>query len=131
MDLERVLIDHGLYQKEARAMIETWRDSWFEEGTRLFYIVPRQTIDSVLTLNIQPTPSKTARVFVARMELITPEIQDDVRQAIARNDRSALERYGRFLEPAAKRIGASSTLLDAVYAKYSNDAGKCSTTRLR
>ncbi len=36
-----MLIAQGLYQDEAQAMLETWRDSWFEEGSRLLYIVPR------------------------------------------------------------------------------------------
>jgi hypothetical protein len=125
MDLKRVLINHGLFEKEARAMIETWRDSWFEEGARLFYIVPRQTIDSVLTLNIEPKPLEMNRVFVGRMEIITPEIQDDVRRALAVNDRSTLEKYGRFLEPIAKRIGVHSALLDSVYAAYSDRTTNC------
>jgi hypothetical protein len=30
----------GLFPKEAHAMVDTWRDSWFEEGTRAFYILP-------------------------------------------------------------------------------------------
>jgi len=30
----------GLYQDEAHAMLETWRGSWFEEGSRLLYICP-------------------------------------------------------------------------------------------
>jgi hypothetical protein len=125
MDLERTLIDHGLYQREARAMIETWRDSWFEEGTRLIYIVPRQTIDSVLTLNIKPAPLETTRVFVGRMEIITPEIQDDVKAAIAHSDRSTLEKYGRFLEPIARQIGARNELLDSIYNSYGNRVPDC------
>jgi hypothetical protein len=36
------LVEFGLYRKEAEPMVETWRDSWFEEGIRLFYIVPRE-----------------------------------------------------------------------------------------
>ncbi|MBC7909606.1 MAG: hypothetical protein H7Y30_03845, partial [Pyrinomonadaceae bacterium] len=35
-DLERILIAEGLYQKEERSMIQTWRDSWFVEGLRVF-----------------------------------------------------------------------------------------------
>ena len=50
--LTRMLVAHGLYEKEAAAMVETWRDSWFEEGTRLFYIVPQASIDGVLPLDI-------------------------------------------------------------------------------
>lgn len=121
-DLERTLTGQGLYQKEARAMIETWRDSWFEEGTRLFYIVPQRTIDSILPLEIKPAPSQIARVFVGRMEIITHAIQEDVKQAITKNDRPALEKYGRFLEPIANRIGARSQLLDSVYASYFSGA---------
>ena len=125
MDLERNLIEAGLYQKEARAMIETWRDSWFEEGTRLFYIVPRQAVDSILPLSIQPAPAETARVFVGRMEIITPEIQDDERQALARNDRATLERYGRFLEPIAKRIGIKTAFLDSPSTSDWSRAATC------
>src|SRR5262249_40442320 len=32
--LEQTLTEAGLYPKEAAAMVETWRDSWFEEGAR-------------------------------------------------------------------------------------------------
>ncbi len=120
MDLERVLISQGLYEKEARAMIETWRDSWFEEGTRLFYIVPRQAVDSILPLDIQPAPSDVARVFVGRMEIITPAIQQDLRQAVAANDRPALQKYGRFLDAIAKRAGIRSPVIDSVNAAYIN-----------
>ncbi len=41
-DLETTLVAQGLFPKEAQAMVETWRDSWFEEGSRLIYIVPSQ-----------------------------------------------------------------------------------------
>jgi hypothetical protein len=118
--LERVLTDHGLYPKEAHAMVETWRDSWFEDGSRLLYIVPRAVVDSVLPLDIRPLPQETSRVFVGRMELITPEIQSDVRQALARNDRAGLSKYGRFLEPIADRIRAKSPLLDSIYDTTEN-----------
>ena len=39
-ELEGMLVAQGLYQDEAHAMVETWRGSWFEEGSRLLYIVP-------------------------------------------------------------------------------------------
>ena len=41
-ELVRILVANGLYEKEAQAMVDTWSDSWFEEGARLLYIVPRQ-----------------------------------------------------------------------------------------
>jgi hypothetical protein len=124
-DLEQTLVGQGLYSREARAMLETWRDSWFEEGTRLFYIVPQRAIDSILPLTIQPAPSEINRVFVGRMEIITPMIQSDVQAAIAKNDRATLEKYGRFLEPIAKRVGTQSPLLDSIYSSYIEQTGTC------
>jgi hypothetical protein len=41
--LENALVTEGLFPKEAHAMVETWQDSWFEEGSRLIYIVPSRT----------------------------------------------------------------------------------------
>jgi hypothetical protein len=126
MDLERVLIDHGLYPREAHAMVETWRDSWFEEGTRLFYIFSKQSVDSVLPLTVEPAPGEISRVFVGRMEIITPEIQNDVRQALAQKDMPTLEKYGRFLQPIAQRIGVlNDPLLDSAYKSYDSRGTTC------
>jgi len=98
-DLEGILIAQGLYQNEAQAMVQTWRDSWFEEGSRLLYIVPREFVDKVLPLTIKPAPLDTARVFVGRLELVTPRTQEAVARAFAEHDQSALDKYGRFLDP--------------------------------
>jgi hypothetical protein len=98
-ELEGILIAQGLYQNEAQAMVQTWRDSWFEEGSRLLYIVPREFIDSVLPLSIKPSPIDTTRVFVGRLELVTPATEETVARAFAKRDRATLAKYGRFLEP--------------------------------
>ncbi len=58
----------GLYPKEALAMVDTWSDSWFTEGARVFYIVPRATVDSLLPLTVVPQPTEIHRVFVGRVE---------------------------------------------------------------
>ena len=97
--LEGVLISQGLHPEEAHAMLETWKSSWFEEGARLIYIVPRSFVDSVLPLNIQPAPAKTARVFVGRLELITLATQQAVESAFTTGDRATLAKYSRFLDP--------------------------------
>jgi len=83
-ELEQILVAHGLYRKEAQAMVNTWRDSWFEEGMRVFYIVSRKTIDSILPLSIDPVPSEVTRVFVGRIELMTPHTPARFKQAAAR-----------------------------------------------
>jgi hypothetical protein len=110
--LERVLIEHGLYPKEARAMIATWRDTWFEEGSRLFYIAPQRVVDAVLPLEITPRPAEVVRVFVGRIELMTRQTLADVRNALLTNDQRALAQYGRFLEPFMTRVFAASSPAD-------------------
>jgi hypothetical protein len=107
-DLENALVAQGLFPKEAQAMVETWRDSWFEEGSRLIYIVPSRAIDAILPLQIEPAPSQTARVFVGRIELITPETTRAVEDAIANRDWSTIDRYYRFLDPILTRISSEN-----------------------
>ena len=106
-ELERMLVSAGLYPKEAAAMVETWRDSWFEEGTRVLYVVPPRAVDAILPLRVTPAPAAVARVFVGRMDVVTPDAQRTVANAIATNDRATLERYGRFLLPITDRILAA------------------------
>ena len=93
------LVEFGLYRKEAEAMVETWRDSWFEQGMRLFYIVPRAMVDRVLPLNVAPAPSAVARVFVGRVEILSPASKDRIRSLSASGDTDALRKLGRFLGP--------------------------------
>jgi hypothetical protein len=98
-DLEDVLVDQGLYPDEAHAMVETWRDPWFEEGSRLIYIVPRGFIEGVLPLTINPRPAQMVRVFVGRLEVVTLATARAVETAIAAKDDVTLNKYGCFLEP--------------------------------
>jgi len=104
-DLEAVLVSQGLFEKEAHAMVQTWKDSWFEEGARLIYIVPRASIASILPLEIEPA-AQIERVFVGRIELITPEILERAEAAVVNRDAKALRPYGRFLEPILNRVQA-------------------------
>jgi hypothetical protein len=98
-ELEGTLVAQGLYQDEAHAMVETWRSSWFEEGSRLLYIVPRTFVDGVLPLTIHPAPAQTVRVFVGRLEIVTPATEKAVERALNAGDNAALKTFGRFLEP--------------------------------
>jgi hypothetical protein len=108
-DLEGMLISQGLHADEAHAMLETWKTSWFEEGSRLFYIVPRSFVDSVLPLSISPTPTEITRVFVGRLELITPATEQAVESAFTSGDRATLAKYSRFLEPILQTMIQQST----------------------
>ena len=126
-DLETALVAQGLFPKEAHAMLDTWRDSWFEEGSRLIYIVPSPTVDAILPLQIEPAPSATVRVFVGRIELVTPETERSVESAFAKSDWSALGRYSRFMDPILKRIypGNSSKVneIEQLFRKFQGAEG--------
>ena len=95
-------------------MVRTWSDSWFEEGLRVFYIFPRELTDTLLPLTITPQPAEINRVFVGRVEVITPEMEQQIEAAVqafrSRSDeeRSSairiVQRYGRFAEPVLRHL---------------------------
>jgi hypothetical protein len=118
-DLEKVLKGQGLYEKEAKAMIKTWRDSWFEPGLRVFYTVPRAVTDRVLPIELKPAPSSLVRTLVGRAEIITPELEATLTSLAAdlgaetfeKRDAAskALLAYGRFAEPVLRKILEKTT----------------------
>lgn len=108
--LETSLVGHGLYAREAKAMVDTWRDSWFEEGTRVFYILREADVNAMLPLEIEPRPSHVARVFVGRMEVITPATRAAVETALVARDAGSLRPYGRFVLPISERILADQAV---------------------
>jgi len=115
------LVQEGLFSDEAQAMVNTWSRSYFRtEGTRVLYLVPRAQIDQTLPLQIQAytprgavAPTHLERVFVGRVECLTPEEEarietwlrdlgssDAGRAAAAR---AGLVALGRFAEPHLQR----------------------------
>ena len=69
----------GLTREEAVAMVETWRESWLgETGLRVLELMPREWVDATLPLTISPAPAELERVFVARWELLSPELETSV-----------------------------------------------------
>lgn len=72
------LVATGLFEKEAKAMVKTWDDSWFEEGLRVFYVVPPNQTEAILPLKVKPAPKKTVRTMVGRLELLRPDDVDAV-----------------------------------------------------
>ena len=118
-DLTAALEQSGLYPKEAAAMIETWRDSWFEQGMRAIYLMPRATVDTVLPLRVTPAPKETQRVFVGRVEILSPWTERTIRAAMETNDANKLDRFERFLDPFLKQIRAKGGLMESPLAtKY-------------
>jgi hypothetical protein len=107
------LLEEGLYPREASAMVNTWRDSWFkEEGMRVLYVLPRAWTDGILPLKLDPAPEKVVRVMVGRAELLCKPLQEQLSSDFAKaadGDIGAaaeavakLKKLGRFAEPAAQ-----------------------------
>jgi hypothetical protein len=103
-ELQMLLVQQGLFPKEAAAMIETWKDSWFEEGTRVIWLVPRPAVNGVLPIGITPTPAALTRVFVGRTEVLSPATRAELSAALAGADLPVLAQYGRFLEPFLRQL---------------------------
>jgi hypothetical protein len=109
------LVKQGLYRKEADAMIATWNDSWFEEGMRVFYLLPQAFVDHQLPLSIQPAPAKIARVFVGREEILSSYMKDRLKTALDAGDTRTLDQFGRFLAPFMHHVKPRETPVIANY----------------
>ena len=125
-ELITALVGFGLYPKEASAMLETWRDSWFEEGTRVLYIMPRRDVDSVLPLTVTPVPQRITRVFVGRAEVLSPSTKETLRDAVDRGDYSSLEKFGRFLDIYAQRLKLRGAAIQSALASLAQPGGAAS-----
>lgn len=113
-ELSTKLIASGLYPKEARAMVNTWRQSYFATpGIRVLFVAPRSWTERTIPMTIHPKPGALVRVMVGRLEVMTVERE---RQALAAvrglASTSAEERdeaygylrqQGRYVEPVVRR----------------------------
>jgi len=114
------LVESGLYPKEARAMVNTWRSSYFgTDGVRALFILPQAWTEASIPLRVDPTPKSVTRVMVGRLELLTPG-RERLAEAAVRGLASAdpaerfeafqtLEAQGRYVEPILRRILASTS----------------------
>jgi len=113
--VETALVSHGLYCKEAQAMVNTWRGSWFEEeGVRVLYVLPTDWTEKTLPLSLSPEPTQVVRVMVGRAELITPKrewalLQEIIRFSDPEQRNAAVNatrkmRIGRFFPPMIERL---------------------------
>jgi hypothetical protein len=90
--LVKQLVDKGLYEKEARAMVNTWRSAWFgEEGTRVLYILPDELTEELLPLRVEPKPASQLRVLVGRHDVLTPEREKHIDSLVTELNRPTIE----------------------------------------
>ena len=58
------LAECGLYPKEARAMVNTWRTSYYHaEGVRALFVLPQSWTDGFIPLQMYPKPKELVRVM--------------------------------------------------------------------
>jgi hypothetical protein len=119
-DLAAKLVESGLYRDEARAMVNTWSESYFRtEGIRTLFILPQAWTDEFIPLKINPKPEQTVRVMVGRVELLTPErerlAETAVRSLLSNDPATRLRGFqtlrdqGRYVEPIVRRVLASTS----------------------
>lgn len=119
-DMAERLVESGLYPKEARAMVNTWRGSYFNtDGVRVLFVLPRSWTDQFIPMQIKPAPAQLVRVMVGRVELLDPSRER--RAEIAIGDLSSrdsgvrerafdtLQREGRYVEPIVRRTLRATT----------------------
>ncbi|MCB9263297.1 MAG: T9SS type A sorting domain-containing protein [Flavobacteriales bacterium] len=64
------LVDAGLYEDEALAMLNTWDASYFgKSGLKIFWIVPRNFTDTILPIEFSKPVANLERVMIGRTEI--------------------------------------------------------------
>ena len=83
-DMHRALVAEGLFDDEAAAMLDTWKEAYFHSpGLRLFFTVPQAWTDYYLPLDFS-APVDLTRVMVGRIEVVTPEQRELLAQIATR-----------------------------------------------
>jgi hypothetical protein len=102
------LKNEGLTEDEARAMLATWKESYFERpGLRVFWIVPRAFTDRILPMSITPAPDAIERVLVGRSEILTPAFEAELIREFSRDGgvRWAEDRYFNAYRERVRQLG--------------------------
>ncbi len=118
VSLESMLIDAGLYPKEAAAVLAIWRDHFFRrDGLRLLTLIQGPAYDELLPADICPKPAEVKRVLVLCVDFPTPELDEIVARQVealysfSLDDRDAATR--RLIELGPVAMGPLSRHADA------------------
>ncbi|MBI5610750.1 MAG: hypothetical protein HY902_17870 [Deltaproteobacteria bacterium] len=119
--LKNGLVASGLFDDEAQAMVDTWQKSWFATpGTRLLYILPPAWTEKLLPLEMTPAPIQRVRTLVGRIEALSPQDEEQARQAVISSKINGFDsltgQLDRVLEPRLRR--ACAQLDPTVYAQH-------------
>jgi len=99
------VMEAGLMEEEAKAMINTWEHGYLKvPGLRLLYVLPEQEINAFLPVKLTPD-MPFRRVFVGRIEVMLDTDEAQLLNAVlAARDLIDVQRMGRFAEPKLRRL---------------------------
>jgi hypothetical protein len=98
--------------------------------TPVLYILPRSKVEALLPISIHPSAQQLVRVFVGRVELLSPFMKNEISAALAHGDVTVLGKYGRFLNAFLHELGDVPTseearqFLDNSYSQASTESPK-------
>jgi hypothetical protein len=118
-ELAARLAHSGLFAKEARAMVNTWANSYFQtEGVRVLFVLPQSWTDAFIPMNVHPEPRKIVRVMVGRLEMLSSDRQRRAESAVAKlisrdsSERALAYRYlheqGRYVVPIVRHVAKTT-----------------------
>jgi hypothetical protein len=96
---------------------------------RVFYVVPRPQTDALLPLKIAPSPDAVARVFVGRVEVLSPWTRQTIQDAADNRDLATLKKFGRFLEPFTDQMKMRNGFMQQAQAEISRTANTAACIR--
>lgn len=85
--LVKQLVAAGLFDDEAKALVDTWKARMFETpGLNLFYRLPQSEYDAAMPITIMPKPDAVIRVGLIYHSHLEPDFADRVLELVKQMD---------------------------------------------
>ncbi len=85
--LVKQLVAAGLFEDEAKLLVETWRSRLFETpGLTLFYRLPQEVYDRLMPLTLTPKAESVVRVGLMHHGHLEPDFADRILELVKRLD---------------------------------------------
>jgi hypothetical protein len=115
-EMHRALVEEGLFDDEAGALLNTWGLAYFKSpGLRLFFLVPRAWTDDCLPLKIS-VPADVHRVMMGRIELVTPA-QRELLAEIAAGPAPDMQLFNQALREIQSKLGSNQGPFNSVFSE--------------
>jgi hypothetical protein len=99
--LTKQLKDAGLFEDEAKSLVEVWKKDFFQaDGLTLFFRLPQEEYENLLPMKLKPRPEKLVRVGL----VLHPHCEPDFAERVANLARDLGSRDFEARERAQKRL---------------------------